>query len=120
VTRKEKSVIEKLEAAADFLTLPDEIRDDFMSILTRVGGEFWTREGLEPRMRSLATMAVLCARGQWEELAIHVRLGEQAFGLSRAEICELILHCALYAGAPAAVSGMKVAAGVFEELDAAS
>ena len=113
-------MIEKMASAAEELSVPDEIREEFMALVNRVGGEFWGRGGLEPQMRSLATMAILCARGQWEELAIHVRLGEQAFGLSRAQICELILHCALYAGFPAAVSGMRTAARVFEELDAQS
>ena len=68
-------------------------------------------------MRSLATLAILCARGQYDELAIHVRLAEEDFGVSREEICELILHCALYAGFAAAVSGFKTAAHVFAQMD---
>ena len=102
-------------AALDF---PPEVREEMQALLNRVGGEFWGHEGLEPEMRSLATMAILCARGQQEELAIHVRLGQEYFGVSRAQICELVRHCALYAGFPAAVSGFRTVARVFEEMDA--
>jgi 4-carboxymuconolactone decarboxylase len=63
-------------------------------------------------------MAILCTRGLQEELAIHVRLGQEQWGVSRAEICELIRHCALYAGFPVAVSGFRTVARVFEEMDA--
>jgi len=102
----------------DSLSFPPEIREEMQELINRVGGEFWGRGGLEPAMRSLATMAVLCARGQQDELAIHVRLGQEQFGVSREQICELIRHCALYAGFPAAVSGFRTVARVFEEMDA--
>ncbi len=102
----------------DSLSFPPEIREQMQELINRVGGEFWGRGGLEPAMRSLATMAVLCARGQQDELAIHVRLGQEQFGVSREQICELIRHCALYAGFPAAVSGFRTVARVFEEMDA--
>jgi len=99
------------------LTFPPEIAEEMQALLMRVGSEFWGREGLEPSMRSLATMAVLCARGQQEELAIHVRLGQEQWGVSRQQICELIRHCGLYAGFPAMVSGFRTVARVFEEMD---
>ena len=56
-------------------------------------------------------------RYQQDELAIHVRLGQEHFGVSRADICEVIRHCALYAGAPASVSGFRTVARVFQEMD---
>jgi len=100
------------------LTFPPEVEEEMREMITRVGGEFWGREGLPPATRSLATMAILCTRGLHEELAIHVRLGQEQFGVSRAEICELIRHCALYAGFPVAVSGFRTVARVFQEMDA--
>ncbi|MAG31351.1 MAG: 4-carboxymuconolactone decarboxylase [Deltaproteobacteria bacterium] len=100
------------------LTFPPEIEEEMQDLLLRVGGEFWGREGLEPSTRSLATMAVLCARGQQDELAIHVRLGQEQWGVSRQQICELIRHCGLYAGFPAMVSGFRTVARVFQEMDA--
>ncbi len=100
------------------LTFPPEVAEEMQALITRVGGEFWGREGLPPATRSLATMAILCTRGLHEELAIHVRLGIEQFGVSRQEICELIRHCALYAGFPVAVSGFRTVARVFEEMNA--
>jgi 4-carboxymuconolactone decarboxylase len=111
---------EEIPDALEELTMPEEIREEFLNLVARVGGEFWGRPGLEPRARSLATLAILCARGQQDELAIHVRLAQENFGVRREEVCELILHCALYAGFPAAVSGFKTAARVFAEMDADS
>ena len=102
----------------DQLTFPLEVEQEMQELITRVGGEFWGREGLAPSTRSLATMAILCTRGLHEELAIHVRLGQEQFGVSRSEICELIRHCALYSGFPVAVSGFRTVARVFEEMDA--
>ncbi len=100
------------------LTFPPEVEKEMRDMITRVGGEFWGREELPASTRSLATMAILCTRGLHEELAIHVRLGQEQFGVSRSEICELIRHCALYAGFPIAVSGFRTVARVFEEMDA--
>lgn len=101
----------------DQLTFPPEVEQEMRDLLTRVGGEFWGREGLPVSTRSLVTMAILCAHGNQEELAIHVRMGQEQFGVSRAEICEVIRHCVLYAGAPAAVSGFRTVARVFKEMD---
>jgi 4-carboxymuconolactone decarboxylase len=109
---------EEIRNPVDQLTFPPEVEKEMQEMITRVGGEFWGREGLAPSTRSLATMAILCTRGLHEELAIHVRLGLEQFGVSRAEICELIRHCALYAGFPVAVSGFRTVARVFEEMDA--
>lgn len=100
------------------LSFPPEVEQDMQDLLMRYGGEFWGREGIPEATRSLITMAILCAQGQHEELAIHVRLGQEQFGVDRKAICETIRHCALYAGAPASVSGFRTVARVFKEMDA--
>ncbi len=109
---------EEVNNPVDQLSFPPEVAEEMREMITRVGGEFWGRPELAPSTRSLATMAILCTRGLHEELAIHVRLGQEQFGVSRAEICELIRHCALYAGFPVAVSGFRTVARVFQEMDA--
>ena len=40
-------------------------------------------------------------------------------GLSREEICEVIMHMAVYGGWPTAVEGMRTAKKVFAERDEA-
>jgi alkylhydroperoxidase/carboxymuconolactone decarboxylase family protein YurZ len=62
----------------------------------------WAREGLDLRSRSVATIALLTAmRADDAQLTDHLRAGMRN-GLGPAEIEELLLHVAAYAGAPAA------------------
>jgi alkylhydroperoxidase/carboxymuconolactone decarboxylase family protein YurZ len=60
----------------------------------------WSRPGLDLAMRRAITMAVLIGLGQPEGLATHAR-GALADGMTAEEIGEIVLHCALYCGAPA-------------------
>jgi alkylhydroperoxidase/carboxymuconolactone decarboxylase family protein YurZ len=46
-------------------------------------------------------MAVLVALGRPESLSLHAR-GALADGMTAEQIGEIVLHCALYCGAPAA------------------
>ena len=68
----------------------------------------WTREGLDRRTRSAITLAVLTALGRENELAMHVRAARRN-GLSEAEIAEVLLHTAVYAGVPAANAAFVIA-----------
>ena len=102
----------------DSLVFPPEIDAHMRALIPRVGGEFWGRGVIEPKTRSLTTMAVLCTRNLQDELALHVRLGIERYGASREEICEVIAHCALYAGFPTAVAAFRTVAQVFAMLDA--
>lgn len=90
---------------------------DFQEFLTRYAwGEVWTRPGLGRRERSVATLASLVTSGHETEIALHVRAA-LTNGLTRAEISEVIMHIALYAGLPAANSAFAIARTVFAELD---
>jgi alkylhydroperoxidase/carboxymuconolactone decarboxylase family protein YurZ len=71
-------------------------------------GEVRSREGLDRRGRSLVTLGVLVALRAHDELAAHVR-GAIRNGLSPAEISEVLLHTAVYAGMPAALAALRVA-----------
>jgi 4-carboxymuconolactone decarboxylase len=77
-------------------------------------GAVWTREGLEPRTRSLLNLAMLTALGRSYELAAHVR-GALTNGASVEEIQETLLPTAIYAGVPAALEAFRVAEGVLKE-----
>ena len=47
---------------------------DFQDLITRYAwGEIWTRPGLDRRTRSAITLTALVARGQFDELEMHVR-----------------------------------------------
>jgi 3-oxoadipate enol-lactonase/4-carboxymuconolactone decarboxylase len=89
----------------------------FVDLITRYAwGEIWTRPGLDRRTRSAITLSMLVALGRFEELALHVR-GARANGLSVDEIGEVLLHTAVYCGAPAANRAFEVAAAVLAEED---
>jgi len=97
--------------------VPREIRGDLNHLLTAtVMGEVWSRPGLDIKSRSMITVAALTALHRPEELRAHVR-GALNLGISRQEICEIIMHMAIYGGFPAALEGFRIAYEVFAETD---
>jgi|SRR5690242_1504092 4-carboxymuconolactone decarboxylase len=91
----------------------------FQDLLTRYAwGEIWTRQGLPRHTRSLLTVALLVALNRTDELRMHIR---SAFnnGVTREQIQEVLLQCAIYCGIPAANSAFHSAEQVFAEMDAA-
>jgi 4-carboxymuconolactone decarboxylase len=93
------------------------LTEPFQEFITRYAwGAVWAREGLDRRTRSAITLAVLTALGRENELAIHVR-GALRNGLSEAEIGEVLLHTAVYAGVPAANAALAIAQRVLAEAD---
>jgi 4-carboxymuconolactone decarboxylase len=88
---------------------------EFQDLITRYAwGEVWTRPGLDRRTRSCLTLVALVALGRMEELELHVR-GALRVGLTPDEIKEVLLHCAVYCGVPAANSAFAVAQRVIED-----
>ncbi|MDI5967391.1 4-carboxymuconolactone decarboxylase [Streptomyces sp. SL13] len=93
----------------------DDFSADFQEFITRYAwGEVWTRPGLDRKTRSVITLTSLVARGQLTELAFHVRAALRN-GLAPAEIREVLIHTAVYAGVPAANSAFAVAQRVIAE-----
>ena len=76
-------------------------------------GSVWEREGLSRRERSLITIAALTALKAPQELKGHVR-GALNNGCTVEEIREVILHCAVYAGVPAAGEAFRAAQEIIE------
>ncbi|TCM81967.1 4-carboxymuconolactone decarboxylase [Rhizobium sp. BK068] len=90
----------------------------FQDLITEAAwGHVWSRPTLTRRERSIVTIALLAALGQDEEVAMHVRATANT-GASRDDICEALLHVAIYAGVPAANHAIKIAKHVFEQMDA--
>ncbi len=71
-------------------------------------GDVWTRPGLSPRDRSLATVAALIGGGNIEQLTFHLPYAVRN-GVTEAELVEVITHLAFYAGWPKAMSALGVA-----------
>jgi 3-oxoadipate enol-lactonase/4-carboxymuconolactone decarboxylase len=90
---------------------------DFQQFITRYAwGDIWSRPGLSRRDRSIATLASLVTGSHENEIAMHVRAAITN-GLTRAEIAEVIMHTALYAGLPPANNAFGIARTVFEAME---
>lgn len=76
-------------------------------------GDVWQRPGLDMKMRSLITVALLTALGKQHELKGHVR-GALNNGASAQEIQEVLLHASIYCGVPTAVDAFRSAAEVID------
>jgi 4-carboxymuconolactone decarboxylase len=88
---------------------------EFQEFITRhAWGDVWTRPGLDHRTRSLITIAMLAAGGNHEELKLHVRATRNT-GVTPAEIGEVLLQVAIYAGMPAANAAFRIAKSALEE-----
>ncbi len=74
-------------------------------------GMIWTRPGLATRDRSLITCSMLAALGHHDQLRTHLA-GALSVGVTRDELVEAMMQVAVYAGVPAAVDALRVAADV--------
>jgi 4-carboxymuconolactone decarboxylase len=79
-------------------------------------GEIWTRPGLDRRTRSFINLAMLTALNRPHEIRLHVR-GALNNGLTKEELMEVFMQCAIYCGVPAAFDAMRVAKEVFAEIE---
>jgi 4-carboxymuconolactone decarboxylase len=87
----------------------------FQDFITRYAwGEVWSRPGLTRPERSMITLTALVTLGKEEELALHVRAALRN-GLTVEQIREVLLHCALYAGVPAANRAFAIAQQVLAD-----
>ena len=92
---------------------------EFQDLITRYAwGEIWTRPGLPRHTRSLLTIGLMVALNRSDEFKLHVRAAFNN-GVTRDEIKEVILHCAIYAGIPAANTAFHMAEEVFAQMDGA-
>ena len=93
--------------------------EEFQDLITRYAwGEIWTRPGLPRHTRSLVTLALMIALNRGDEFRMHLRAAANN-GVTRDEIKEVLLQCAIYCGLPAANSAFHMAQDVFAEMDVA-
>lgn len=79
-----------------------------------VYGHLHERPGLDSRTREAATLAAIVAAGMvGPPLSVHLRTGLAA-GLSPAEVCEVVVQAAAFAGFPRAVSAADQLNRLFE------
>jgi 4-carboxymuconolactone decarboxylase len=94
------------KAIGDFAPKLVSLTDDVLF------GDVWERTELSKRDRSLITVAALITNGSSEQLRSHLSRAKDN-GLSEAELTEVIIHLAFYAGWPRAMSAVTVAKEIF-------
>ena len=78
--------------------------------------DIWQRPGLDPRDRSLVTIAALIAGYRQNELPFHLNKALEN-GVTRDEIVEVITHLAFYSGWPTASTALNIARQAFADSD---
>lgn len=81
---------------------------DFQAYITETAwGSVWTRPHLTDRERQMLVFAILAARGHLGEVALHARAIRNT-GVSEADLAEVMMVVACYAGVPAANAALAV------------
>jgi 3-oxoadipate enol-lactonase/4-carboxymuconolactone decarboxylase len=110
-----KQVLGEAHVARATANITDLDRD-FQAFITRTAwGSIWTRPGLDRRTRSLLTIAMMASLGHEEELKLHLRASKNT-GATPADIAEVLMQAAVYAGIPAANSAFRHAKEIFKEI----
>lgn len=84
-------------------------------VTENIYGELYERKGMNPRTRETVILSILCALGRDREFEHHAKAALNV-GMSKEDIQEIIMVCALYAGAPNAVGATEASLRVFREL----
>lgn len=89
----------------------------FQTLITECAwGNVWSSNGISPRERSMLTLALLAALGNFEEIPMHVRATART-GASKTDVLEAFQHVAIYAGVPRANHALKLAKATYTEME---
>ena len=90
--------------------------EPFQKLITEgAWGTVWSDDTITRRERSMLTLALLAATGNFEEIPMHVRATAQT-GASADDIMQAFLHVAIYAGVPRANHAIKLAKQTLAEM----
>lgn len=102
--------VDRAEASKTDFDLP------FQTLITEgAWGTVWASEGISRRERSIVTLALLAAVGNFEEIPMHVRATART-GATARDIQEAFQHVAIYAGVPRANHALKLAKQTLAEM----
>ncbi|MDP2086327.1 MAG: 4-carboxymuconolactone decarboxylase [Gemmobacter sp.] len=103
--------VDRAEAARTPLDAP------FQDLITESAwGTVWASDAISRRERSMLTLALLAATGNFEEIPMHIRATART-GASRRDVMEAFQHVAIYAGVPRANHAIKLAKQTYAEMD---
>lgn len=105
--------VDKAEAAKT------QIDEQFQSLITESAwGTVWASDAISLRERSMLTLALLAALGNFEEIPMHIR-ATASTGASKQDVLEAFQHVAIYAGVPRANQALKLAKQTYAEMEQA-
>ncbi|WP_435310976.1 4-carboxymuconolactone decarboxylase [Primorskyibacter sedentarius] len=91
--------------------------EPFQTLITEgAWGTVWASDGISPRDRSMLTLALLAALGNFEEIPMHIRATAHT-GASKTDVLEAFQHVAIYAGVPRANQALKLAKQTYAEME---
>ncbi len=89
----------------------------FQDLITEYAwGTVWSSGAIPDRERSMLTIALLAALGNFEEIPMHIRATART-GASQRDVAEALQHVAIYAGVPRANQALKIAKSVYAEME---
>ncbi|MGZ2257951.1 4-carboxymuconolactone decarboxylase [Roseobacter sp. A03A-229] len=93
-----------------------DLDTQFQALITESAwGTVWASEAISLRERSMLTLALLAATGNFDEIPIHIRATANT-GASQQDIVETFQHVAIYAGVPRANHALKLAKQTFADM----
>ena len=88
----------------------------FQALITESAwGRLWADDTISRRERSMLTLALLAATGNFEEIPMHIRACANT-GASPDDVMQAFLHVAVYAGVPKANHAIKLAKATYAEM----
>ena len=91
--------------------------EPFQTLITEgAWGTVWASDGISDRERSMLTLALLAALGNFEEIPMHIRATART-GASKQDVLEAFQHVAIYAGVPRANHALKLAKQTYAEME---
>ena len=106
--------VDRAEAAKTKLDTP------FQTLITEgAWGTVWADDTLSRRERSLLTLALLAATGNFDEIPMHIRATART-GATPEDVMQAFQHVAIYAGVPRANHAIKLAKATYAEMEASN
>ena len=91
--------------------------EPFQTLITEAAwGTVWASDGISDRERSMLTLALLAALGNFDEIPMHIRATART-GASKQDVLEAFQHVAIYAGVPRANHAFKLARQTYDEME---
>ena len=102
--------VDRAEAARTDFDAP------FQDLITEgAWGHVWASDAIPLRERSMLTLALLAAMGNFDEIPMHIRACART-GASERDVMEAFQHVAIYCGVPKANHAIKLAKATWAKI----